>query len=358
MKLSMFSVLSTHLRSTLFLIALCLTAQSSPAQVKTGQWDEVVGKEIKNNQGVRLGTLKDSLVDLEYGRYIGVVVSTGGFLGIGEKTIIVPPGALRDDGTPRTLFLDMDEKTFRNAPTLELSNQSARPPSQKVAEIYRYFGQVPSFATDQGTGTLIGQTQEPLGYLRRGSKILFMPVENLQGVPLGYVSGLRDLNRSTGRLKGVVIRPTGEYDRERMKVVAPQALRYNLKNNKLRLNDHAQEFKNSPAFNMSRSGRFEEEDPYRPGVPLPPLVHGEDARDKDITLKITKQISADSNLSSYGKNMDIGTINGKTTLRGRVVNAANKDRLLSYAVKVAGPGNVIDEIVIDDISAAEKAIDR
>ncbi|MFZ4776858.1 MAG: PRC-barrel domain-containing protein [Terrimicrobiaceae bacterium] len=355
---SLVSGLSLDVRSTLFLLAFCLAVQSSPAQVRTGQWDEVVGKEIKNNQGVRLGTLKDSVVDLEHGRYVGVIVSTGGFLGIGEKTIIVPPGALRDDGTPRTLFLDMDEKTFRNAPTIELNKESARPPSQKVAEIYRYFGQAPTFATYQGPGTLVGQALEPLGYLRRGSKILFMPVENLQGVPLGYVSGLRDLNRVTGRLKGVVIQPNGEYVRERMKVVEPQDLRYNLKNNRLRLNDHAQEFKDSPSFNMSRGGRFEEEDPSRPGTPVAPLVHGESARSKEITLRITKQIAADPDLSSYGKNIDIGTINGKTTLRGRVVNAAARDRIVSYAVKVAGSGNVIDQIVIDDISAAEKAIDR
>ena len=36
---------------------------------------------------------------------------------------------------------------------------------------------------------------------------MFLPVANLQGVQLGYVAGLRDLNRVTGQLKGVVIAP-------------------------------------------------------------------------------------------------------------------------------------------------------
>jgi len=87
-------------------------------------------------------------------------------------------------------------------------------------------------------------------------------------------------------------------------------------------------------------------------------VHGESARDKEITRNITTQLFEDTKLSSYGKNIDIATIDGKTTLRGRVVNSANKEDILSFATRVAGPGNVIDQIVVDDISAAEKAIDR
>jgi len=235
---------------------MCAVAESSPAQRHTGQWDEVVGKDIRNNQGVLLGYVKDTAVDLEHGRYVGMLVSFGGFAGFGEKTVIIPPGALRDDGTPRTLFLDMDEQTFRNAPTFELSKEVGPPQTAQVAEVFRYFGQVPFFATQGGKATLNGQALEPLGYIRKGSTILFLPVENLQGVSLGYVAGLRDLNRVTGKLKGVVIRPYGNVASEKMKVVPLQALRYNHKHNKLLLNDHLQEFKDSPSFNVfSGEGR-------------------------------------------------------------------------------------------------------
>ena len=216
------SVLRRH--GLLLVLILCLPAERSPAQTNSGQWDEVVGKEIRNNQGVLLGRVKDTAIDLEHGRYVGMIVSAGGFGGIGAKSVIVPPGALRDDGTPRTLLLDMDANTFQNAPTFDLSKKVGPPETAKVAEVYRFFGQTPFFATQGGPNTLNGQELEPLGFVQKGSKILYFPVENLQGVQVGYVSGLRELNRVTGRLKGVVIRPLGNYSRKEMKVVPPSCL--------------------------------------------------------------------------------------------------------------------------------------
>ena len=357
MKITSYPSVLSHLGPLLVLL-LCLSAESSPAQTKTGQWDEVVGKEIRNNQGVLLGRVKDTAVDLEHGRYVGMIVSSGGLAGIGAKSVIIPPGALRDDGTPRTLFLDMDAKAFQNAPTFDLSKEIGPPETARVAEVYRFFGQTPFFATQGGPATLNGQELEPLGFVQKGSKILYLPVENLQGVQVGYVSGLRDLNRVTGRLKAVVIRPLGSYEREEMKVVPPQALRYTLKRDGLLINDHEQEFKDSSSFSVSRSGRFQEEDPARPGIPLAPLVQGEDPRNKEITLKIRKKIIADKDLSIYGANLEVKTLNGKTTLRGRAASAANRDRLVSYATEAAGAGNVTCQIEVRPMSEREKAIDR
>jgi sporulation protein YlmC with PRC-barrel domain len=335
----------------LLVFVSCLSAARVSAQTKSGQWDEVVGKEIRTAKGVRIGTFQDSVVDLENGRYVGMIVSYGGFAGIGEKKVIIPPGALRDDGTPHVLFLDMDEDALRNAPTFELSKEVGPPQAAKVAEVYRYFGQTPYFAAG-------GKAGEPLGYLRKGSSIIYLPVTNLQGVSLGYVTGLRDLNRVTGRLKGVVISPDFASAPEQRKMVPPQALRYNLKKNGLRLNDHDQPFRESSDFVMSQGGRFVEKDPSRPGVPPPPLVHGESDADKAATKKITKRIASNPKLSVYGKNVEIATLNGKTTLRGRATSAQNRDILIGYATEVAGAGNVISQIEVRPMSASEKAIDR
>ena len=348
-----------RLFSTLLTLAFLAGAEWSPGQATSGQWNEGAGKEIKNNQGVHLGFVKDMVVDLENGRYVGMLVSFGGVLGLGEKSVIIPPAALRDNGTPRTLFLNMDEKTFRNAPTFEVSKKVGPPQSAKVEEVYRYFGQTPFFATPNGPSTLNGEKLVPLGFIQKIAQILYLPVENLQGVPVGYVTGLRGLDPVTNRIKGVVIGPYGNIVQGKMKIVPPQALRYNLKHNALRINDHEQEFKDSPAFEISQGGKFHEEDPSsRPGVHPPPLAHGEDAKDKAITLKIWKRISADRNLSVYGKNIEVATANGKVTIRGRATSAANRDRLLSYATEAAGPGNVTDLIEVRPMSEAEKAIDR
>ena len=327
-------------------------AARSDAQMSTGQWDEVVGKDVRNNKGQLLGVIKDTVVDLENGRYIGMVVGFGGFAGIGEKSRIIPPAALKDDGTPRTLFLDMDAKTLADAPVFELSKIGPPDPA-KVAAAYRYFGQTPYFVCPGNE-----KSQERLGHLRKGSSILFMPVENLQGVDLGYVAGLRDLNRVTGRLKGVVIGSYSSNDPTKKKIVVPQALRYTLKQNALRLNDHEQPFESAPAFNISRSGTFSEEAPTRPGGHLPPLPHGDSENDKAVTRDIIKRISAERGLSNYGRNIEVGTLNGKTTIRGRAVSEANRSRLIAIATGVAGPGNVIAQIEVRPMSETEKKIDR
>jgi len=48
-------------------LALFLAARSD-AQMSTCQWDEVVGKDVRNNKGQLLGVIKDTVVDLENGR--------------------------------------------------------------------------------------------------------------------------------------------------------------------------------------------------------------------------------------------------------------------------------------------------
>ncbi len=344
--------ISKVVRLSFLAVLPLLLAPRSDAQVKTGQWDEVVGKDVRNNKGQLLGVVRDTIVDLENGRYVGMLVGFGGVIGMGEKTRIIPPAALRDDGTPRTLFLDMDAKTLGDAPVFELS-KIGPPDSAKVAATYRYFGQTPFFAYP-GNET----SPERLGHLRRGSTILFMPVENLQGVSLGYVAGLRDLNRVTGLLKGVVIQPYNSTSSAKKKIVPPQALRYNLKHTALRLNNHEQSFEAAPAFDMAGYGQFTEEAPDRPGVPPPPLAHGESNSDKAITRDVIKKIAAERGLSIYGRNIEVATLNGKTTIRGRAVSKANRDRLVALASGVAGTGNVISDIEIRPMSEAEKKIDQ
>ncbi len=339
-------------RLSLAVVLPLFWAARSDAQMNTGQWDEVVGKEVRNNKGQLLGTIKDTVVDLENGRYVGMVVAFGGIAGIGGTTRIIPPAALRDDGTPRTLFLDMDAKSLGDAPVFDLP-KIGPPAPEKVAAVYRYFGQVPFFASPGNE-----KSPEHLGHLRKGSAILFLPVENLQGVKLGYVAGLRDLNRVTGKLKGVVIQPFNSPSSTSKKIVVPQALRYTLKQNALRLNDHEQPFADAPAFTMGRPGAFAEEAPERPGAHLPPLVHGHSERDKAVTRDIIKRISAERGLSNYGRNIEVATLDGKTTIRGRAVNDANRNRLIAIATGVAGAGNVIAQIEIRPMSEAEKNIDR
>ena len=337
---------SVFLRKVLALAFFAAIPLPCFADAPGNRWDEIVGKQVYNRKGERLGHVSGAAVDIENGRYVGMLVSFGGVLSIGQTTKALPPNVLVDDGKPETLYLDMDKEKFQNAPTFEMSDKVGPPDPKTVAEVYRFYGKTPYFENGK----------ESLGYIKLSSDLFRMPVENLQGVGLGYVLGLRNLNRMTGRIQGVLIQP---YDTTKpVKEVRPQSLRYNLKHDGFELNDHEQLFVNAPRFNVLASGNIREDAPDRPGTPKAPLVHGAGAKDKETTLRIDELIGADKRLSHYGRNVEVATLNGKTTIRGRATTQENKNRILSYAASVAGAGNVIDRIEVKPMTEAEKQIDR
>src|ERR1035438_6842186 len=58
---------------------------------------DLIGMEVKNNQNEKLGKVNDLALDVESGRIVYVILSTGGFIGIGDTLHAVPPGALHHD---------------------------------------------------------------------------------------------------------------------------------------------------------------------------------------------------------------------------------------------------------------------
>ena len=63
----------------LTLLFLCLNAEQSFGQITGGKWDDIMGKQILNLQGVQLAHVTDNTIDIEHARFVGVMVS---FLGI------------------------------------------------------------------------------------------------------------------------------------------------------------------------------------------------------------------------------------------------------------------------------------
>jgi sporulation protein YlmC with PRC-barrel domain len=66
-------------------------------------------------QNEKLGDIKDIVLDLSSGKISYVVLSVGGFLGIGDKLIAVPPSAFNASADD-TLVLDADKAKIQAAP--------------------------------------------------------------------------------------------------------------------------------------------------------------------------------------------------------------------------------------------------
>jgi osmotically-inducible protein OsmY len=66
--------------------------------------------------------------------------------------------------------------------------------------------------------------------------------------------------------------------------------------------------------------------------------------DLEITRDIRRALVKDKSLSVRGQNVTIVTKNGKVTLRGKVASDAEKQAVESTASRIAGSGNVIDQM--------------
>ncbi len=77
---------------------------------------EVIGQSVKNAGDETIGEVQDLLVDMKSGEIHAVVVSAGGFLGIGDVLTAVPVSALRFDVEAKAFKTKLTKEQLGNAP--------------------------------------------------------------------------------------------------------------------------------------------------------------------------------------------------------------------------------------------------
>lgn len=95
---------------------------AKPAEVTSSK---LVGKNLYNKQNENLGQIEDLVID--NGKTVsGVVVSVGGFLGMGERYVLVDPSSIflhRADGSLKAM-VDADKDALKNAPEFKYDKKS------------------------------------------------------------------------------------------------------------------------------------------------------------------------------------------------------------------------------------------
>jgi hypothetical protein len=78
---------------------------------------EVIGADVHNNMDEKVGTIADLVLDQDQ-KLVGVVLSVGGFLGIGEKWVAVPVEQIDFPSAeqPARLLATVTEEQLTNAP--------------------------------------------------------------------------------------------------------------------------------------------------------------------------------------------------------------------------------------------------
>ena len=111
---------------------------------------DLMGMSVKNNQGEKLGKVEDLAVDLESGRIVEAIISTGGYMGKGKSLTAVPPEVLHQDVGHKILRLDVSGEKLAAAPRFDSAHWNQCTQSNRVTDVYGYYGIQPYFVADHG----------------------------------------------------------------------------------------------------------------------------------------------------------------------------------------------------------------
>ena len=88
------------------------------------------------------------MLDVERGRVSYVVVSSGGFLGIGDKLFAVPWEAVQVDGAEHALRFDVTKERLEEAPGFDQDNWPDFADQTWGASVHEFYGTRPYWETD------------------------------------------------------------------------------------------------------------------------------------------------------------------------------------------------------------------
>jgi sporulation protein YlmC with PRC-barrel domain len=88
---------------------------------------DLIGAEVRNTQGESLGRLSELVLDRQEARITTAVVSVGGVLGIGAKSVAIPWKEVMLENNGKTIVVSMSKDEINNAPEWKKPEQT--PPS-------------------------------------------------------------------------------------------------------------------------------------------------------------------------------------------------------------------------------------
>ena len=119
----------------------------SPEDTPDGPGPEIMaastldGDTVVNPAGEDLGKIKEIMIDVPRGRVAYAVLSSGGFLGIGDKLFAIPWSALTLDTDRECFILDITAERLEAAPGFDQNNWPRMADESWAAEVHNYYGQ-------------------------------------------------------------------------------------------------------------------------------------------------------------------------------------------------------------------------
>ena len=252
---------------------------------------DVIGMTGKNYQDEKLGKVDDLAVDVESGRIVQVIVSTGGFIGIGDTLTAVPPGALHHDVANKVLHLDANKEKLKAGPKFDTTKWAECSDADHLSQVYRHYGEEPAYtfvekgdavlesqrtpasspnivSTRNADGTwakdhIAGKSQcmipaSRLSQLQKASKIIGTSVKNLQDEKLGKVDNLL-LDLAAGRIVAVIVSSGGFLGMgDELSAIPSSALKFTADRETLQLDTSKEQLSQAPHFKANQWPDFDQ----------------------------------------------------------------------------------------------------
>jgi sporulation protein YlmC with PRC-barrel domain len=103
----------------------------------------LTGDKIVNAAGDELGKIDEIMIDTPTGRIAYVVLSFGGFLGLGDKLFAIPWSRLVLDENRQLFVLDIDKEVLEKAPGFDKENWPDMADRGWGVLIHAYYGSRP-----------------------------------------------------------------------------------------------------------------------------------------------------------------------------------------------------------------------
>jgi sporulation protein YlmC with PRC-barrel domain len=404
------STSSTQVESPAYSPSHPALLQSEDRLTGAAKASDLIGMTVRNYQQVKLAKVEDLAVDVESGRIVQVVLSIGGFLGVGETLAAVPPGALHHDVAQSVLHLDITPEKLKDAPRFTTANWADAGGSNQLSSVYQYYGQDAAFRfvrdgeavreahrdtdgtprsdatgkpesnADQLRRARDSRSMIPasrLSQVQRASQLMGTPVKNLQDEKLGKVENLL-VDLGSGRMVAVIVSSGGFLGLgDELSAIPPNALRFSTDRASLQLDASKEMLTSAPHFRANEWPDFNQPgysagvyrayrmEPYfstnfvsaadnssrnrrdRGDRTLTPLDQGNSQADVNTTAQIRKGILAGDNLSVNARNVKVITNQGQVTLRGPVNTDEEKRFIGSVATGIAQVENVDNQLEVE-----------
>lgn len=98
------------------------------------------GDRVFSSDNQEIGKIKEIMLEVASGRIVYAVMSSGGFLGIGDKLLALPWSALTLDTTHKCFVLNVAAERVKNAPGFDKDHWPAMADLEWGTAVHEYYG--------------------------------------------------------------------------------------------------------------------------------------------------------------------------------------------------------------------------